>query len=195
MKNQTLPAEQEAAVRRLVADCLKREGFHLGDPAQLFLDSSEGDSLVVASLEVRLVSRNQWHEIPSSPPAPVNEPPPLVFTAPVRMLRRQNPLLPMEDQVFGGLVLHNQLHRVDVDGVPVPLTLREYQLLSYLCFHKNLVLTRSQIIAAVWDIGYRGDDRTVDTHIKCLRAKLGPYSRHIQTLRKVGYRFSWEENP
>lgn len=195
MKNRSLPAEQEAAARRFVADCLKREGFRTEDPERMLLQCSPGDSLVVASLGIRLVSPQEREALASMTAYPrEGQSPPLLLAAPARALRRQQAAVPMEDQAFGRLTLRHGLRRVELDGVPLPLTLREYELLSYLCLHKNLVLTRAQIIAGVWDIGYRGDDRTVDTHIKCLRAKLGPYGSHIQTLRKVGYRFSWGED-
>ncbi len=190
MKNRSLPAEQEAAARQFVTDCLRREGFSScsadGQPSSGF----SGENLVVVTVDVRLVPAGQQpaHSFAARAQGGAT---PIVLTASPRALRRQHARPPMEDQTFGGMTLRHRLHQVEIDGVPVPLTLREYELLSYLCFHKNLVLTRAQIIGAVWDIGYQGDDRTVDTHIKCLRAKLGPYGHHIQTLRKIGYRFSW----
>ncbi len=78
-----------------------------------------------------------------------------------------------------------------VDGDTIVLTPKEFDLLYYLVKNKNIVLTRAQIISTVWDWDYAGDDRTVDTHIKCLRAKLKEYGEAIVTVRKVGYKFEW----
>ena len=68
-------------------------------------------------------------------------------------------------------------------------TPREFQLLSYLAHHPDSVIPRTQLLGSVWELSYGGDIRTVDTHVKCLRRKLGPYARHIATVRKIGYRF------
>ena len=76
----------------------------------------------------------------------------------------------------------------------LPLNLKEFELLAYLVYHKNLVLTRSQLLAAVWEMDYAGDVRTVDSHIKCLRQKLGEYARCLVTVRGVGYLFQWTED-
>ena len=59
--------------------------------------------------------------------------------------------------------------------------------------NQGIVLSRDQMIYTIWDVDYAGDDRTVDTHIKCLRAKLGPYAKCIVTQRKVGYKFEWNQ--
>jgi len=92
---------------------------------------------------------------------------------------------------IGDLKLYFRERTLYVDGARSYLTPKEFDLLHYLMQNKNLVLTRDQILINVWDYDYGGDDRTVDTHIKCLRAKLGGYGKHIITLRKVGYKFEY----
>jgi len=91
-----------------------------------------------------------------------------------------------------GILIDNNSHTVTIDGEYVELTPKEYDLL--LCFieNKGRVLSRDTLLSRVWGYDYFGDLRTVDTHIKKLRAKIGPKSSHIKTLIKAGYKF--EEN-
>lgn len=98
--------------------------------------------------------------------------------------------VPTEDIIScGGLVLDCRRRLVTLDGKTLTLTPRELQLLTFLMRNPDTVLTRGQLLGSVWELSYDGDIRTVDTHVKCLRHKLGAYSGHIVTVRKVGYRF------
>jgi len=78
---------------------------------------------------------------------------------------------------------------VYVDGVKIEMTPKEYDLLFYLVENNGLAISREKLLSNVWGYDFYGDDRTLDTHIKLLRKSLGPYSKHIVTLRGVGYRF------
>lgn len=78
-------------------------------------------------------------------------------------------------------------HEVTVDGVPCPLTVKEFELLRYMLINQSIVLTRERIMEAVWGFSYEGETRTIDMHIRSLRQKLGPASRMIHTVRGVGY--------
>lgn len=78
---------------------------------------------------------------------------------------------------------------VFVDGVRVEMSPKEYDLFFYMLRNRNIALTREKLITGVWGYDFYGDDRTLDTHIKLLRRSLGPYAKHIITLRGVGYRF------
>jgi two-component system response regulator ResD len=78
---------------------------------------------------------------------------------------------------------------VRVDGEPIHLSPKEYELLVYLANNRGIALSRDQILNAVWDYNFFGDVRTVDTHIKKLRLKLGQKGHYIQTVRGLGYRF------
>ena len=71
----------------------------------------------------------------------------------------------------------------------INLTLKEYEILVILTKNKNIVVTREKLLNDVWDNLNGNDDRTLDTHIKSLRRKIGKYSDNIITLRRVGYRF------
>lgn len=116
---------------------------------------------------------------------------PAILVTRVKNLLRRSRAGGTEDIVLGGLCIRYRERAVVCEGEQLILTPREFDLLCYLARNRNLVLSRDQIITAVWGIDYEGDDRTVDTHVKCLRAKLGTYASHIVTLRKVGYKFEW----
>ena len=90
---------------------------------------------------------------------------------------------------FSNVVIENEMHKIEIDGKKVEFTLKEYDTLIYLIKNKGIVLTREQILNEVWGYDYFGIDRTVDTHIKLIRNKLGKYKNHIKTLRGVGYKF------
>jgi DNA-binding response OmpR family regulator len=91
----------------------------------------------------------------------------------------------------GAIELDRDSRRVFLADEPVELTTREFEVLEYLMLRPERVLTREQILAAVWDQSYGGTDRTVDNVISSLRQKLGEHPRHprhLQTVRSVGYR-------
>ncbi|MBW4841136.1 MAG: response regulator transcription factor [Paenibacillaceae bacterium] len=94
-----------------------------------------------------------------------------------------------ESQVFGGLSINRESHVVTVMGEPVNLTPKEYELLIFLVKHAGKVLSREVMLDAIWGYDYLGDSRTVDTHIKKLRAKLGDEGRYIATVIRSGYKF------
>ena len=87
-----------------------------------------------------------------------------------------------------GLTIDIAGRNVFVDGVKVNMTPKEYELLFYLTENAGLAITREKLLTEVWGYDYYGDDRTVDTHIKMLRASLGPYRDKIVTLRGLGYK-------
>ncbi len=90
---------------------------------------------------------------------------------------------------FEGLTVDMAGRNVFVDGVKAELTPKEYEILFYFIKNKGIALTREKLLYDVWGFDFYGDDRTVDTHIKMLRANLGPYRKFIVTLRGVGYKF------
>lgn len=92
-----------------------------------------------------------------------------------------------------GLVIDQRRREVWVDGTAVPLTYTEFELLSYLVTNTGLALSRDQILDGVWRYDYDGDARTVDTHVKKLRSKLGVYGDRIRTVRGIGYKYDSRE--
>lgn len=94
---------------------------------------------------------------------------------------------------FGCMEISAQEHTVTIEGKPIALNHKEYQLLSYMVHNSRIVLDRDRILSAVWGYDYGGTTRTVDTHIKMLRQKMGPAGEYIKTVRGTGYRFLVEE--
>lgn len=93
------------------------------------------------------------------------------------------------EEVKKGLVIDNNAFTAFVDGSPLELTLKEFELLSYLYENAGRVLTRDQLLNAIWGYDYLGDSRTVDSHIARLRTKLGDYgSSHLKTIYGMGYK-------
>ena len=90
---------------------------------------------------------------------------------------------------FEGLTVDFAGRNVFVDGVKAELTPKEYEILFYFIKNKGIALTREKLLYDVWGFDFYGDDRTVDTHIKMLRANLKQYRKFIVTLRGVGYKF------
>jgi two-component system, OmpR family, response regulator ResD len=92
-------------------------------------------------------------------------------------------------QKYEGLEVDFKGRRVLVDGTAVSLTPKEFDLLFFLVRNRNTAFTREQLLSKVWGYDYFGDDRTVDAHVKMLRASLGDYRKFIVTLRGMGYKF------
>lgn len=110
-----------------------------------------------------------------------------------RVRPREPAQKPRDAASFGGLSIDFDARVVTVDGQRADLSPKEYELLSYLIKNRGLALTREMLLTNVWGYDFYGDDRTLDTHIKLLRKRLGPYSGYIVTLRGVGYRFDGPE--
>ena len=111
------------------------------------------------------------------------------------ILRRTNAIL---KRVYGdtkqlkdydGIVIDQEGRTVKVDGKPIDLSLREYELLKYLLDNENIALSRDKILNNVWNYDYYGDSRTIDSHIKKIRHKLGKKGKYIETVRGIGYKF------
>lgn len=110
----------------------------------------------------------------------------------VRALLRRAAKPAAEDKLFtaGSLAVDVKRRAVTVDGEPVILTYKEFELLCYLLENRGVVLSRDQILTKIWDYNYSGETRTVDVHIRTLRQKLGNAGALIETVRGVGYRLA-----
>lgn len=114
---------------------------------------------------------------------------PKILMARVQALLRRVEQENKNGRSVDGLEIDYSGHNVYVNGVSIDLTPKEYELLLYMVEKEGRALSRDQILNAVWNYNYFGDVRTVDTHIKKLRLKLGPRSDLIQTVRGTGYKF------
>ena len=90
---------------------------------------------------------------------------------------------------YGGIEIDKEGRTVKVDGKQIELSLREYELLTYLVDNENIALSRDKILNNVWNYDYYGDSRTIDSHIKKIRHKLGKKGKFIKTIRGIGYKF------
>lgn len=217
VERKILLAEDEANLRRLVANYLKKEGYFVIEAANgleaIEKFSEDRFALVILDImmpfkdglqvcrEIRehsdvpvvmLTARSQEYDELSGFSCGADEyitkpfSPAILITRIKAVLKRVNGV---EEDITGyaGITIYRRERRAEAEGVPVMLTPREYELLSCFMSNRNIALTREQLIEHVWGYDYEGDDRTVDTHIKCLRAKLGRCGECIRTIRKHGY--------
>ena len=90
---------------------------------------------------------------------------------------------------MGGIVVDKKAHLVTIDGTPVELSVKEFELLSYFMDNRGVALSREKILNNVWNYDYYGDARTIDTHVKKLRSKMGDKGEYIKTIWGMGYKF------
>lgn len=224
-----LIADDEARIRRLVADFLRRDGHtileaedgvmalelieaHRAELGLVILDvmmprmdgfgvlaairaSDQGTPLPVMMLTARTEDTDELYGLEAGADDYVAKPfSPLVLAARVKtLLKRTGTAAEEEADTFGALTVDERRRIVTVDGQNVELTPKEYELLVYFKNNPRIALSREAILNAVWGYDYFGDLRTVDTHIKKLRAKLGTCGSLIGTVRGYGYRFEIEK--
>ncbi len=104
------------------------------------------------------------------------------------ILRRANKLVKEETLECGAIRVDKLAHQCYVEGQPVDLSFKEYQLLVFFLENRGVALSRETILSRVWNYDYEGDSRTIDTHVKKLRSKLGNARDQIVTIRDVGYK-------
>lgn len=98
-------------------------------------------------------------------------------------------VVPANEYIFGDLRIDYNARIVSIGEEKIEMTPKEYDLLVYLIKNENMVVRREELLSKIWGYNFFGDDRTLDTHMKLLRRKLGGYGKNIVTLRGVGYRF------
>lgn len=220
-----LIADDEARIRRLVSDFLKRDGHTIveaadGNEAMETLENRRmgldlaildvmmpgmdgfqvlrtlrelegGEShLPVMMLTARAEDADQVRGLEDGADDYVTKPfSPVVLAARVRALLKREGRTAAPVSQFGRLSVNELRREVLVDQTPIELTPKEYELLIYFKNNRSIALSRESILNAVWGYDYFGDLRTVDTHVKKLRAKLGDCGSMIETVRGYGYRF------
>lgn len=220
-----LIADDEARIRRLVSDFLKRDGHTILEAADgkaaLELIENRRPTLDLAILDVMMPGMDGFEVLREIREQESGEKhlPVMLLTAraedadqvrgleggaddyvtkpfsPIVLAARVRTLLKREGRAASpletiGLLSVNELRReVLVEDQPVDLTPKEYELLIYFKNNRSIALSRESILNAVWGYDYFGDLRTVDTHVKKLRAKLGCCGSMIETVRGYGYRF------
>jgi DNA-binding response OmpR family regulator len=153
----------------------------------LILQQAEPRIPVIAIVDRDQIERYPWHEVvdelvyPGAPPAEVG--------LRIAMLRRRAGVSDGSSIRLGPLAIDADSYRVTASGRPLDLTFKEFELLRFLASHPGRVFTRPALLREVWGYDFYGGTRTVDVHVRRLRAKLGPeHEQLIQTVRSVGYR-------
>lgn len=222
-----LLADDEARIRRLVIDFLKRDGHTVLDAADgeqaialfdrqpgkfdlvildVMMPGADGFTVLrhireaedarripVMMLTARAEDADEVYGLSSGADDYVTKPfSPLVLAARVKTLLERYGREDHATATFGELTIDEMRREVRVGSTPAELTPKEYELLIYFKNNKNIALSRESILNAVWGYDYFGDLRTVDTHVKKLRAKLGACGERICTVRGYGYRFEAE---
>ena len=114
---------------------------------------------------------------------------PKILVARVEAILKRAKADTKEIKDYSGIEIDKEGRSIAVDGKTLELSLREYELLVYLVENKNIALSRDKILNNVWNYDYYGDSRTIDSHIKKIRHKLGKKGKYIKTIRGVGYKF------
>lgn len=219
MSNKILIAEDEAHLRKLVCDYLSKSGFEVVgvEDGQAALDAFYKDTFSLAILDImmpKVDGLTVLQEIKSVSSIPV-----MMLTAkntefdelqgfntgadeyvakpfsPSILLARVKALLKRSGISFDNVVslqelsIYQREREVYVNDEKIMLTPKEYELLLHFIQNQGKVFSRENLLTNVWGYDYEGEERTVDTHVKCLRAKLGICGDFIKTLRKVGYKF------
>ena len=115
---------------------------------------------------------------------------PKILVARVEAILRRAGVTGQDETIeAGGIRIDKSAHQVLIDGKSVELSFKEFELLSYFVENKGLALSREKILNAVWNYDYYGDARTIDTHVKKLRSKMGEKGNLIRTIWGMGYKF------
>lgn len=116
---------------------------------------------------------------------------PKILVARVEAVLRRSSPAEADDNIleYDGIRMDKVAHIVTIDGKSVDLSYKEFELLGYFMENRGVALSREVILNHVWNYDYFGDARTIDTHVKKLRSKMGNYGEHIQTIWGLGYKF------
>lgn len=114
---------------------------------------------------------------------------PKILVARVEAILRRTKQAGADASDVGGIRIDKAAHQVTIDGEPVELSYKEFELLAYFVENQGLALSREKILNHVWNYDYFGDARTIDTHVKKLRSKMGEKGEYIKTIWGMGYKF------
>ena len=118
---------------------------------------------------------------------------PKILVARVEAILRRSNAASSDMLEIGGIQVNRAAHIVTIDGKPIDLSYKEFELLTYFMENRGLALSREKILNNVWNYDYFGDARTIDTHVKKLRSKMGAKGDYIKTIWGMGYKFEVEE--
>ncbi|MEY8339230.1 response regulator transcription factor [Lachnospiraceae bacterium 62-35] len=118
---------------------------------------------------------------------------PKILVARVEAILRRSNIISGGTVQMGGILVDKEAHQVTIDGERIELSYKEFELLSYFMDNQGIALSREKILNNVWNYDYFGDARTIDTHVKKLRSKLGKKGDYIKTIWGMGYKFEVSE--
>lgn len=214
-----LLAEDEKNMRRLIVDYLKKESYVILEASngREALELFERENIDLAILDVMMPELDGWtvlRKIREKSGIPIlmltargeehdelfgfelgvddyiTKPfSPKILTARIKSILKRKSDNNDNNLNFDGLIIDKSAHKVYVNNIEIIMTPKEYDLLIYLAENKEKAITRDKLLDEVWGYDFFGDTRTVDTHIKRLRMKLGDKKEYVQTVRGFGYRF------
>ena len=114
---------------------------------------------------------------------------PKILVARVDAILRRSNMVSTDTLNVGGICIDRAAHQVTIDGSEIELSYKEFELLTYFVENQGLALSREKILNNVWNYDYFGDARTIDTHVKKLRSKMGEKGEYIKTIWGMGYKF------
>ena len=207
-KIKVLVVDDESRMRKLVSDFLTRDGYEVieaGDGEEAVEIFFQNKDIAVILLDVMMPKMNGWQVLKT-----IRE----YSQVPVIMLTAKGE---EQDELHGfdlgvdeyiskpfspkilvarvGAVLkrsNKAAHQVTIDGKEIELSFKEFELLTYFMENRGLALSREKILNNVWNYDYFGDARTIDTHVKKLRSKMGEKGEYIHTIWGMGYKFEVE---
>ncbi|WP_367568452.1 response regulator transcription factor [Lacrimispora sp.] len=118
---------------------------------------------------------------------------PKILAARVDAILRRSKAVTSDDLEVGGICMDRAAHQVNIDGKNIDLSYKEFELLAYFLENQGIALSREKILNHVWNYDYFGDARTIDTHVKKLRSKMGDKGDYIKTIWGMGYKFEVKE--
>ena len=198
-KLKILVVDDESRMRKLVKDFLVKQNYEVmeaGDGSEaldIFFENQD-IALIILDVIIMLTARTDERDELQGFQLGVDEyiakpfSPKILVARVEAILRRTNQLT--EDEVLscGGISIDQAAHVVTIDGKTVDLSFKEFELLTYFMENKGIALSRERILNSVWNYDYFGDARTIDTHVKKLRSKLGEKGDLIKTVWGMGYK-------
>ena len=197
-KGKILVVDDESRMRKLVRDFLVKQNFEVleagdGEEALDIFYKTKDISLLI--LDVMMPKLDGWgvcrelgfelgvDEYISKPFSPK------ILVARVEAILRRTNVGATDVLEAGGIEVNKSAHIATIDGKPMELSYKEFELLTYFLENQGIALSREKILNSVWNYDYFGDARTIDTHVKKLRSKMGEKGEYIKTIWGMGYKF------
>ena len=214
-----LVVDDESRMRKLLKDFLEREGYRVIEAADgleamerfyedkeialLILDVDgwqvcrevrQSSKVPIIMLTARSEERDELQGFELGVDEYIAKPfsPKILVARAEAVLRRAHALDAEQTLNAGGISVDKSAHQVKIDGTETELSYKEFELLTYFIENQGIALSREKILNNVWNYDYFGDARTIDTHVKKLRNKLGDKGNYIKTIWGMGYKFEVE---